>query len=1095
MITAPMERRDPDGTAADAFAQTVAPDTLPAPDAGAESGQRPPASAPPTAPPAATGVAGSIAARSMGAKLDGRTLDHPSKDRIVTSDAELATLPEVDLDHYVAEAEVARGGMGRIVAARDRRLGRPVAIKELIGAGGEAAIRFRREALITARLQHPGIVPVYEAGRWPSGEPFFAMKLVAGRPLDKVIAEARTLPDRLALLPRIAAATDAIAYAHSQRGIHRDLKPGNILIGDFGETVVIDWGLAKDLDAVDIDDSASGATRTATRAPITPRIRPPGTATGTGAGMPASRPRDPTTERERAAAAHSDGVVTRPHDRDGDSSTLTVVGSVMGTPAYMAPEQARGEAVDARADVFSLGAMLYHVLAGVPPYDARTATDVLAAAALGKIVPLEQRAPRVPADLLAIVGRAMAGDPAARYATAGELAEELRRFLTGQLVGAHRYTAWQRVTRFVRRHRAAVAIATVAVAGFAVGGTIAVRRIVEARDRAEVQRQLAIKHRQAAERLVDFMQTDLTQRLEPMGRLDLMVPLGTEVKRYFEDLAEAPGGMRAEDIDRMARALRAIAYADDKSGNTDAAIASWNEVKDRLTKLLAVAPDASGAFDRQLILAQTQIDLGRAIYARGQIDESAALYAGAAHALAALLKAQPNHRETLLAAGNAHDLLGDLLRNHGKVDESVDEYTAARQLREQLASGHPDDRDAIHALSTSHFKLGAVHYARGETAEGLTEYRASARLRDELGEMDPDNPTWQLGRVQVNTQIADLQREIGELAAAIATYEATLPIADGLLKRDATNTEWRRFRGNLLSDFGFTLVDAGDYTEALARFEQARANHAELVTRDPENASWQVDMSRILTRTGDAQLALGDYAAAQTVLEQARAIRKALVARNPKNDVWKRLLAWSSVKLAQLYSMRKATGDAQRTLAVQEEALALRTELVVSAPSNAGLKNELASSTINLARALMQAAAGPPPPRVGALLDQGVALAQALVDGDPVNTEWKETLVSGLYNRGLAGNAARDWAAARPAFEAALRLAEGVVARSPDSSYWRGTLAEILESLALTDVAEGKPEDAALHRRAAYAELQPLVLAGRLPAYRKPLYKRLEAHQ
>src|ERR1043165_3276014 len=164
---------------------------------------------------------------------------------------ELPLLPLVSAAHYRADREIARGGMGRIVAAEDQRLGRAVALKELLTPVPEQLGRFQREALITARLQHPGIVPVYEAGRWPSGEPFFAMKMVSGRPLDKEIAERRSLSERLELLPRIAAACDAIAYAHSQRIIHRDLKPGNILIGEFGETVVIDWGLAKNLDDTD----------------------------------------------------------------------------------------------------------------------------------------------------------------------------------------------------------------------------------------------------------------------------------------------------------------------------------------------------------------------------------------------------------------------------------------------------------------------------------------------------------------------------------------------------------------------------------------------------------------------------------------------------------------------------------------------------------------------------------------------------------------------------------------------------------------------------------------------------------------------------
>ena len=306
----------------------------------------------------------------------------------------LPPLPEVSHTLYRTADEIARGAMGRIIAAEDQRLHRPVALKELLDPTDENITRFQREALITARLQHPGIVPVYEAGRWPTGEPFFAMKLVSGQPLDQVIAGATTLPERLAILPRLAAACDAIAYAHSQRIIHRDLKPGNVLIGEFGETVVIDWGLAKDLDAVELYESAN-------RGPRMPRT---------------SRP------------------------METNSSTLTVAGSVMGTPAYMAPEQARGETVDQRADVFALGAMLYHVLAGAPPYNARTATDVIAAAALGNIVPFATREKHAPRDLVAILDRAMAPEPADRYPHAGELADELRRFLTGSLHGHERDT-------------------------------------------------------------------------------------------------------------------------------------------------------------------------------------------------------------------------------------------------------------------------------------------------------------------------------------------------------------------------------------------------------------------------------------------------------------------------------------------------------------------------------------------------------------------------------------------------------------------------------------------------------------------------------
>src|SRR5512139_658913 len=166
---------------------------------------------------------------------------------------DLPELPAVDGALYAIGPEIGRGGMGRVIAARDRRLRRDVVIKVL--HAGAAAARFQREALITARLQHPSIVRVYDAG-WLAGEqPFYAMERVRGTSLDRVVAGADDARARLALLPHVIAVAEAIAYAHSEGVIHRDLKPQNVLVGSFGETVVIDWGLAKDRHAADGEPS------------------------------------------------------------------------------------------------------------------------------------------------------------------------------------------------------------------------------------------------------------------------------------------------------------------------------------------------------------------------------------------------------------------------------------------------------------------------------------------------------------------------------------------------------------------------------------------------------------------------------------------------------------------------------------------------------------------------------------------------------------------------------------------------------------------------------------------------------------------------
>jgi hypothetical protein len=297
-------------------------------------------------------------------------------------DAHESSWPSDDPGRYEQIAEHARGGLGRVVRAVDLRLRRTVAVKQLLRHDEGHERRFVREALITARLQHPGIVPVHEAGRWPNGEPYYVMKLVEGRTLKELIARTTTLRDRLALLPNVIAIADTIAYAHSEGVIHRDVKPANVVVGSFGETVVVDWGLAIDRE----DAPPQGA------------------------------------------------------------------GAIVGTPAYMPPEQARGEAVDERADVYALGAALYELLAGAAPYSDASVADVLALVIAGPPTPLCRRACGVPRELAGIVAKAMARRREDRYADASAFADDLRRFQTGKLVRAHAYSPWQLARKKLAQH-------------------------------------------------------------------------------------------------------------------------------------------------------------------------------------------------------------------------------------------------------------------------------------------------------------------------------------------------------------------------------------------------------------------------------------------------------------------------------------------------------------------------------------------------------------------------------------------------------------------------------------------------------------------
>jgi len=383
-----------------------------------------------------------------------------------------STLPAVATSAYALGREVARGGMGRIFAARDLRIGRDVAVKELLGGGGRAlAARFEREARVTARLQHPGIVPIYEIGTWPDGTPFYTMRMVEGRTLGAAIAEKPALAERLALLPSLIAAAEAIAFAHAHQVIHRDLTPANVLVGEFGETVVIDWGLAKDLSGEVADDAT---------------------------------------------------LEVGPYRAEAAAEGLTAIGAVIGTAAYMPPEQARGESVDERGDVYALGALLYQLLVGAAPYRAATSVEVVERVKDGPPPAIDALVPEAPRDLVSIAHKAMARDPAARYASAGELAAELVRFQAGRIVEAHSYSRAELLRRWLRRHRAAVVGAAAALVALVIAGSIGLTGVLRERDRADDEASEAIAARSIADAQTVKANGIAVSLLEEQGRQELL---------------------------------------------------------------------------------------------------------------------------------------------------------------------------------------------------------------------------------------------------------------------------------------------------------------------------------------------------------------------------------------------------------------------------------------------------------------------------------------------------------------------------------------------------------------------------------------------
>ena len=302
---------------------------------------------------------------------------------------DVATRPELATNRYVILRPIGRGGMGSVYAARDEQLGREVAIKVSNAAApaDDLDLRLRQEAKVLARLEHPGIVPVHDAGLLDDGRWFYVMKLVRGETLADHAASLEHEAARLVVFERVA---ETVAFAHAAGIVHRDLKPSNVMVGQFGEVLVLDWGVARVLARV------GPAARAVAR-------RPDGTGEGTSGG-------------------------TR-----------------LGTAGFMAPEQADGDSSNAGppADVYALGALLFWMCTGsAAPADLNEVSR-----SLGEVSPAPSK------RLAAMIRKCLSPAPADRYASAKELVDDLARYRQGAAVSAYRETTFERAGRWLIRYQ------------------------------------------------------------------------------------------------------------------------------------------------------------------------------------------------------------------------------------------------------------------------------------------------------------------------------------------------------------------------------------------------------------------------------------------------------------------------------------------------------------------------------------------------------------------------------------------------------------------------------------------------------------------
>jgi len=694
---------------------------------------------------------------------------------------------------YEVRGEIARGGMGVVHEAWDPVLRRPLAMKRVReDAQGDAGRlrRFLREARVTAQLDHPGVVPVHELRLDPEGRPYFTMRLVRGRDLRRAFEAARAgldgwnVPRAVETLIKVC---DTVAFAHSHGVIHRDLKPSNVLVGEFGEVTVLDWGLAKVLgepDEADApDDLDEGRTDPA---------RASGAAPGRGSGS---------------------GRV------EGEPGAETAPGSVLGTPAWMAPEQAAGDAarVGAAADVYAVGSMLYLLLAGEPPYAAPEGTSspeaVIAALRRGPPPPVRARAGSASSRLVAICERAMARDPASRHPDMAALAADLRGVLAAEEEAREEA---ERARLEARRARAVSAflieLFTAADPGTRRGEELTAREILD----------------RGAERLA----RDL--RDQPIVRADLMSAIGTidyELGRFD----------RARALHEEALALRrstgdeGIEAADGISALSVIALAQGRiEEAERLGReLLEVARRHAG--ERSEATAKGLNNLGVILQNQGRFREAEPLF----------LEARAVHDS--LPAGSAElganidNNLGALCTNEGRPAEAAKWYR--RALERNLALRGPEHPEiAIHLNN-----LASALAALGETAEAERCFRdALAMRRKLLGDEHPKIAT------SLNSLGAFLRRS-GRLD------EAEAMLREALALHARTRGEEHPACASALQNLAEAVLDGGRLAEAeeLARRADAIRRRA-LPPGHPDLAKGLRTLASVLATRGD----LGSAAAA-----------------------------------------------------------------------------------------------------------------------------------------------------------------------------------------------------------------------------------------
>jgi serine/threonine-protein kinase len=795
------------------------------------------------------------------------TLDHPVFQQSLIGLAQPSSTPAMStvahepkrLGRYTLMQQHAVGGIGQVWLARDADLGREVALKEIrpdrLG-NPQIWLRFQEEARITGQLEHPGIVPVYELVRGQRDQrPFYTMRFIHGRTLSaackryhsrRAAGEAQRI-ELHELLGAFVSVCQAIAYAHSRGVIHRDLKGPNVILGDFGEVVVLDWGLAKVVDRPE-DTSAT----------------PP---------------------------------VTLSQEENREE---TQVGQLLGTPAYMSPEQAEGrfDLIDRRSDVYGLGAILYEILTGRPPFAGEPKGELLHQVIHDAPLPPRSLVASTPPALQAVCFKALSKKPVERYASAAELAQEVQRFLADEPVGAYKEPARARLARWGRRHRVLMTSAGALLIAAVVALTAGTLLLGKANARTQEQRDLAQQNFHKARHAVDQYLTAVSENTLLKSPVPGLQPLRKELLElalaYYVDFLQQQGDNPALQADLAAAYLRV----------------------GRINNEIGTKAEALTAVRRACDLYET------------------------------LTHARPDDAALVHELTKCHDEIGVLQSQTGEPAEGLRSLEQAVALGSTLMHDHPKEVTYQFDLAITYRRLAHVQQLNGKLDQAAASLHQSIMLLDELARSSPKSLPYQIARAAAYSNLGLLRTFRGESQAALEDDRRAVEIWEKLDQEHPGDQEVQNGLAATVGNIGWLLSLRDRSSEALAAYERALAVREKMARDNPKVGQYQAELARILTSLGSLHQTLDQLAKARQYHSQAVAIREKLVADNPAANL-QLDLSWS---YTQFGNLEIATGRVDEASRLYRQSLDLATKLMATNPANNQLAYILAASQGGMGR-------------------------------------------------------------------------------------------------------------------------------------------------